>query len=78
MPCSVCGVRFAVFECHSGRFSPCWSCQDEGWSLSRKRKRWSRRGAAFFNDWSEILAVLAMPILVIFFVLAIAYVYGVL
>lgn len=34
-PCPVCRNKVAVLELHTGRFSPCWSCQSEGWRVTK-------------------------------------------
>lgn len=44
MACAVCHQRKAVLELHSGNFQPCWSCQSQGWMITRRRRRW-------WTDW---------------------------
>lgn len=36
MPCPVCKVNHAVFT--DGIFSPCWSCQEDGWIITKMTK----------------------------------------
>lgn len=35
MPCAVCHVRKAVYQCNTGIFQPCWSCQHDTWELRK-------------------------------------------
>lgn len=39
MPCTVCWRESAVLNMEDMVFLPCWSCQDAGWVLTKKR-RW--------------------------------------
>lgn len=41
MACAVCHENKAVIDVATAIFSPCWSCQREGWEI-RKRKWWQR------------------------------------
>lgn len=38
MPCSVCKVDHAVFNCNTGLFHPCRSCEEEGWVTTKMTK----------------------------------------
>lgn len=37
MPCAVCRQRAAVLNLNTGRFQPCWGCQEDGWETTRHR-----------------------------------------
>ena len=39
-PCPVCHTNPAVLEMTEGVFWPCWSCQEQGWKVTKSRKRW--------------------------------------
>jgi hypothetical protein len=41
MPCAVCHVRHAVYDCNHARFYPCRECMKTGWHL-RKLCWWER------------------------------------
>lgn len=40
--CPVCQERKAVIDLSAGHFQPCWSCQEDGWHVARRR-RWQAR-----------------------------------
>lgn len=43
--CCVCRERKSVLNLDTGRFSPCWECQRDGWQLVLRTSfwRWLRR-----------------------------------
>lgn len=43
MNCAVCWVESAVLDMQLGVFLPCWECQGKGWSLTKKRRRFSKK-----------------------------------
>lgn len=36
--CPTCQERKAVLNLNTGRFHPCWPCQDEGWTTVKAPK----------------------------------------
>lgn len=44
MPCACCGEKHAVLETNTGIMQPCWSCQELGYEVVKKKKRWYHRG----------------------------------
>lgn len=39
-PCPCCFQRHAVLDVGSGRMSPCWECQQQGWKLVKLSRFW--------------------------------------
>ncbi len=35
LSCWCCAERKAIFQCHTGRFQPCWTCQADGYRTIR-------------------------------------------
>jgi hypothetical protein len=38
--CAVCREEHAVIETWRGILQPCWGCQEKGYVLIKKKKRW--------------------------------------
>jgi hypothetical protein len=41
--CAVCSTNAAVLDFNVGMYQPCWACQDQGFTLMFKPRRWFRR-----------------------------------
>jgi len=41
--CAVCHTRKAVLYMNTDVFEPCWECQRDGWSTTRKTRHWWNR-----------------------------------